>query len=171
MKLSGLYRVWAVLVLGLSLAPAPASADLKQGEKFDDWTVGCETPATDGAPARCFIFQNILVKESRQQILLMAIGLLGENKQPAAILTVPLGVFLPAGLTLTVPDVKPVRIAIETCLPKGCRGAVALNDELLEALRKGDKAQVTLMDARRRQINLPVSLKGFTKGFAAVKAQ
>jgi invasion protein IalB len=171
MKLSGLYRVWAGLVLGLSLASAPASADLKQGEKFDDWTVGCEAPKAEGATARCFIFQNILVKESRQQILLMAIGLLGENKQPAAILTVPLGVFLPAGLTLTVPDVKPVRVVIETCLPKGCRGAVALNDELLEALRKGDKAQVTLMDARRRQINLPVSLKGFTKGFAAVKAQ
>lgn len=171
MKLRGLYCAWTALILGLSLVSTPASADLKQGDKFDDWTVGCETPAADGAPARCFIFQNILVKESRQQILLMAIGLLGENKQPAAILTVPLGVYLPAGLTLTVPNAKPVRIVIEACLPKGCRGAVALNDELLDALRKGDKAHVALMDARRRQINLPISLKGFTKGFAAVQAQ
>lgn len=159
------------VVAGLSLGiPAQAQA-LKAGEKFGDWTVGCEKPQGEATAERCFIFQNVVVRENRQQVLLIAVGLHGDEKQPATILTVPLGVYLPAGLTLAVPGAKPIRIVIETCTTKGCRGATALDEQVLDSMRQGDRAQVSLMDVRRRQINLPVSLKGFTKGFAAVQQQ
>jgi invasion protein IalB len=158
----------AALVLLAGLSPAAA---LDSGERFEDWTVACEKPKDPAQTPRCFISQKILVKDNRQPILLIGAGLLGPDKRPAIILTVPLGVYLPGGLTLTVPDVKPMRLPFETCLPGGCRAGVVLNDELLAGLRKGDKAVVTLNDARRRLINLPISLKGLSRGFDAVLKQ
>jgi invasion protein IalB len=167
-----LKRAAAALAASLLLTAAPAArAELNKGDRFEDWTVNCEAPKPPATKQRCFILQNILVKDSRQPILLIAVGLLGDNRRPAAVLTVPLGVFLPAGLTLTVPDAAPVLMVFETCTPKGCRAALALAGDVLAGMRKGGKAQITLMDGRRRQINLPVSLKGFDAGFSAVEKQ
>jgi invasion protein IalB len=160
---------------GMAL-PVPAAAQIAQGDRFGDWSVGCEKPPPEdaqagSAPARCFIFQDVVTQENQQQVLLIAVGLEGDRKRPAVLLRVPLGLYLPAGLVFAVPGAEPLHVEIETCLPEGCRGGALLNESILNAMRRGERARVTLTDLRQRELELPVSLIGFTKGFAAVQAQ
>tara|TARA_R110000787_G_scaffold25941_5_gene72690 strand:+ start:209 stop:700 length:492 start_codon:yes stop_codon:yes gene_type:complete len=152
------------------LSSGAAMAQPAQGQQFGDWVARCTIP--QGAQTQsCALLQNIQQKTpdgQRRSLLAITVGYQGPNKIPTAILRVPLGIYLPAGLTLEFPGAKPVRIVLEICAPNGCVGAVALNAEMLDAMRKGERGKVALQDNRRRTINIPISLKGFTAGFASL---
>lgn len=147
---------------------APGAAPVAKADQFGDWVRQCDPPQ-DGKPGTCFILQKTIMKESGQQVMAIGVGYYGEKQVPAAIITAPLGIFLPVGLTLTVPGVEPVRVVVESCTPQGCRGGTALTDEILAAMKKGERAEIGMQDMRRRPVNLPISLKGFTAGFATLK--
>jgi len=161
--------VAAVLPARAQQAPPAAApgAPPPDSQRFDDWRRQCEPPQP-GKPETCFVFQKVVVKETGRELLAIAIGYLGEKRIPAAILTVPLGIYLPHGLVFTVPGVQPIRVVVETCTPQGCRGGTALSDDILAAMRKGERGEVTLQDARQHTVNLPISLKGFTRSFASL---
>ena len=148
--------------------PPEGAAPARPFQQFDDWRRQCDPPVP-GKPESCFIFQKIVSKDSGQNLLAIAFGYYGEKQVPAAIVTVPLGVFLPAGLKLEVPGAKPITIGVETCTQQGCRGGSALTDDDLAALKKGTQATFTMEDQHRRPLTLPISLKGFSKGFASLK--
>jgi len=156
--------VFALLFTGGAMAQ-PA-----QGQQFGDWVARCTVP--QGAQTQsCALLQNIQQKTpdgKRRSLLAITVGYQGPNKVPTIILRVPLGIYLPTGLTLEFPGAKPVRIVLEICAPNGCVGAAALTAEMLDAMKKGDRGKVALQDNRRRTINIPISLKGFTAGFASL---
>lgn len=153
---------------GADTAPAPAD----QGRQFGDWRRQCDPPR-NGRPETCFILQKLVNKDNNQVIMTVAVAYLGEKQIPAVVLTVPLGVFLPPGLNFAIADAPPVKVVVETCTEQGCRGGTPLSDEMLAAMRKGTKAEVTVViqppDGKRRTLNLPISLNGFTAGFASLK--
>ena len=101
----------------------------------------------------------------------MQVSLYGDKKTPAAIFQIPLGlgIYLPSGLTLNVPGVKPVRIVVESCLRRGCSAATALTPELIAGMQKEASGSVELTTLQKRKVKLPLSFKGFTAGFAALR--
>ena len=145
-------------------APQPA-------ERYGDWVKKCET-RPDSQAQQCFLTQLVVHQRNEQKrgVLLIAIGYIGEKKTPGAILRVPLalGVYLPSGMTLTVPSVKPMRIVFDTCLPGGCTGAAPLSDDVIAAMKKANGGTVDLHNIRKQQLRLPISFKGFTAGLAAL---
>ena len=89
----------------LAAAGVSAQADKPQPTKYKDWAHICEQPpARAGAevPKQCYIYQNISVKETNKRLLHFAIGYVGKKGRPAAVVTLPLGIFLPPGLTFGV---------------------------------------------------------------------
>lgn len=157
------------MILVILLAAMPlAQAKPVNGKSYENWTVRCETPK-GGKQEQCFIFQNLVLKEGGQRVLHMAIGYIKGRPDPVALITMPLGISLPPGGSIVIDDDEPIRFQIERCEPAGCRAGLALKDKLLAAFKKGIKATVTFMDATRRPINVPLSLKGFTAGLKALK--
>jgi len=100
-----------------------AGAAPEAGTTFKDWVIACEE-TTEGAPPQCYIAQNISLRDSGQRLLLVAVGYGPEQSRPAAILTVPLGVFLPAGVGFAIDDAEPLRLPFEYCDGAGCRAIV-----------------------------------------------
>ena len=152
----------------------PPAQKQEPGERFGDWTKKCETrPGTQ--EQNCFLTQLVIHQqnEKRHGVLLVAVGYLGDKKRPGAIFRVPLalGVYLPSGMTLTVPSVKPMRIAFDACLPGGCSGATPLSDDVITAMKKANDGSVEIRNIRRQNLRLPISFKGFTAGFAALDAK
>lgn len=145
-----------------------ALASPEHGQKFKDWTARCETPP-GSTVERCYIFQNIVLKDSKQRVLHMAVGFLAANDKPAAVLTMPLGISLPPGVSISIDDAPPKPVVVERCDPSGCIGAFALDDSSIAALRAGRQAHVHFYDGTRRKISVPVSLLGFTAGFASLR--
>ncbi len=84
----------------------------------------------EGAPERCFIVQDIALKESGQRLLQVAVGYPDEGTRPIAIVTVPLGILLPAGVGLAVDDAEGVRFPVQYCIALGCRSQIALDERL-----------------------------------------
>lgn len=159
------FRVWVVLaVIGVPLA---AGAKPQHGQTFKDWTARCEE-SPGSAVERCFIFQNLVLKESGQRLVHVAVGYLAADGRPAAVITLPLGISLPLGASISVDGGTPENIVIERCDASGCIGTIRLSDALVAELKRGREARVAFHDGSRRRIAVPVSLLGFTAGFNAL---
>ncbi|MDX1514297.1 MAG: invasion associated locus B family protein [Gammaproteobacteria bacterium] len=151
------------------IAPGqPATAAPKDGEKFNDWSARCQT-AEDSDQEQCYIFQNLVLKEGGQRVLHIAVMYLRQNNQPAAIVTVPLGVSLPQGVGFQIDEGEKTRFAYERCDASGCTGGLVLTDTLLNSLKKGKQATFSFFSGAGQEIAVPVSLSGFTAGFNALK--
>jgi invasion protein IalB len=157
-------RQWPpVFLVALSMAGS-LQAEPQNGQVFKDWTARCETlPET--SMQRCFIFQNLVLKKSGQRLVHMAVGYLAANGQVGAVITMPLGISLPAGAAIHVDSGEPREIVIERCDTNGCIGAVTLSDRFVAELKRGREARISFHDGTHRRIAVPVSLLGFTAGF------
>ncbi|MCP5433017.1 MAG: invasion associated locus B family protein [Alphaproteobacteria bacterium] len=159
-------------------AKSPAAAGAKDQAKtddaedegvvtnFDDWSVRCIQP--DGQLKRCVMSQVIVEKESQKPVVHMSAGFVPDSAVPVMQIAVPLGVYLPAGIALNVDEEQLVHRGFEVCSPSGCQLLVVLSGELLEKLKKGDKAEIAFQDAARQNVGVPASLKGFTAAYNAL---
>ncbi|MEE8444471.1 MAG: invasion associated locus B family protein [Alphaproteobacteria bacterium] len=153
-----------------AFAPLPAAAQIAEGQVFGDWRARCVTPP--GATRhQCSIQFRVFNKEPRRQLLNVTIGFFGKNRAPGAVFNVPIGVYLPAGLTLSVPGAQVIRLVYDRCMPKACRAALALTTDMIAAMKKAERGDITIQDSRRKPLKLPLSLKGFTAGYDALSRQ
>ena len=156
-----------VLAFIALILTAPAAAQNPHGKIHDTWGVRCNTPT--GAPAACQIFQNIVVKDSRQPILNFAISFADDAKTAVGIFVMPLGIYLPPGLTLQVDDGQIYEMAIEICGLKGCRVRFGFDENLMNLFKRGKAARITFSGGDQKPIRIPVSLKGFTAALNDLK--
>ncbi len=161
-------RQWRTLLLVALSAGGPVQAKPEHGQTFEDWTARCEQ-APGANLERCFIFQNLVLKESGKRLVHMAVGYLAANGQAAAVITMPLGISLPPGASISVDGGAPRSIVIERCDSDGCVGAVTLSEQLVSDLKRGREARISFHDGTRRRIAVPVSLLGFTAGFNSLQ--
>ena len=173
-------RAVANMSLALVLAAGAtqaAVAEPKDGQTFGDWAVKCPAaaPAKEGAaepPAKplCFLFQGVILTKDgkKQQIMKIVVGYRAAGGDPVVNITVPLGVFLPAGYLFQVDQGQPIRVNFETCLVDGCRGGFVLDKKYLATVQRGLKGTVVFEDRSRKKLGLPVSLIGFTAALAAL---
>jgi invasion protein IalB len=149
----------------------PQTQQPETPERYGDWTRQCKTQS-GSQEQRCYLSQMVTVQQDdkRHPVLLMAVGYYGEKKMPRVIFRMPLalGIYLPEGLTLSVPNIKPLRVVFETCLPGGCSGSLPLSEDVLAAIKKANGGTVGVQNVRKQKLQLPVSFKGFTAGFAAL---
>ena len=157
----------AAFLLAL-LAADSVQAKPEHGQTFKNWTARCErAPGT--TVERCFIFQNLVLKDSGQRLVHVAVGYLAANGRAAAVITLPLGISLPPGASISVDGADPVDMVIERCDANGCIGALALSEALIADLKRGREARISFHDGSRRRIAVPISLLGFTAGFNSLE--
>ena len=150
----------------LALASPVAAQGTVRGE-YGDWQMSCDTPP--GASfEQCAIIQNVLAED--QPNVGLSVIVLRTADREARLLRVlaPLGVLLPSGLGLNVDGTDMGRVAFVRCLPNGCIAEVELDDDLIDILSNGTDAIFVVFKTPEEGIGIPVSLEGFTEGFAAL---
>ena len=148
---------------------APVAAAPAAGTTFKDWVIACEE-REGGETGQCYMAQNVALRESGQRLVHVAVGYSAKGDgRPAALLTVPLGVFLPAGVAVAIDGGEPRRVPLEYCIAAGCRALLPLDPDTESALKAGRQAQVIFQDLTRREIAVPISLLGFTAGLRALR--
>ncbi len=157
-------RYVGAALLTLALA-APAAAD---DPVFGSWTSKCEETQGD-KQGGCFIFQNLVLREGGQRVLQIAVGYVPDSHEPIALLSLPLGISLPPGVSIRIADGQPTRFPVERCEPNGCRAGLKLTPALVEQLARSAQLTVTFYDAQRRPIEVPLSLDGFKPGLDSVR--
>lgn len=163
-------RISASSIAGVAMLFAPeVSAAPQKGKVFDDWVIECERP--EGADKDiCFAGQTQSMKEGGGRLIHVAVGYLGPKGESALVATVPLGIYLPAGVAFRVGDGAQTPMVIQNCTNKGCRGSVKLDDAMIKQLGAGKVMSFGMLPAANgKTVVIPVSLKGFGAALKSLK--
>jgi invasion protein IalB len=132
-----------------------------------DWQIRCDTPA--GAISEQCVLMQFVTAEDRDNVGLTVIVLKTADKQSRIMrILAPLGVLLPSGLGLKIDQADMGRAGFVRCLPNGCVAEVILDDKLLQQFGSGKTATFIIFQTPEEGIGIPISLKGFQQGFAAL---
>ncbi|MEJ2308313.1 MAG: invasion associated locus B family protein [Gammaproteobacteria bacterium] len=143
-------------------------------EKFGDWFKECEMVTSEKGEQIeiCQISQTLIDEESNTAMMKMAVGYVPDKDQPVAVITLPLGIFLPPGIELQIDGKGKVgRLPINTCMPSGCQAGVQLDEDFVTRMKKGNQMTVTFGNPQGQGIAAPVSLSGFTAGLESLETE
>jgi invasion protein IalB len=153
----------------LSLVPTSGYA-IVDGQTFQDWRAKCTSTDNDKNPqTTCHVFQDLLQKESGKRVLHIAIGYLPGKKPLAMIITLPLGISLPPGLSMRIDEKNGKQVPLQACFTNGCQTAFELEPAWQKKLMAGKNAEVIFYNIRNQAISIPVSLKGITAAINALE--
>jgi invasion protein IalB len=162
---SALFIAAAVAISGWA---SPAAAQGAVRATHGDWQIRCDTPP--GARSeQCALVQNVAA-EDRPNVALTIIALrTADGRARLLRILAPLGVLLPSGLGLKIDQADVGRAGFVRCLPSGCVAEVIMDDALVGQLSGGEVATFIIFQTPEEGIGVPVSLKGFKEGFAALQ--
>ncbi|MDO5621505.1 MAG: invasion associated locus B family protein [Paracoccus sp. (in: a-proteobacteria)] len=155
---------------GEGTEPQPGSSYTRA--THGDWTMRCIHTASNTDP--CELYQ--LMKDSNGTAVaeLSLIPLEGQRGVAAGATAVaPLETDLMHGLTMQIDSGKKNAYPFAVCTPVGCVSRIGLTNEELTAMKRGNKATVTLLPfgaPEDQAVDLSLSLTGFTAGYDALAA-
>lgn len=164
-------RLAALVAAPLLLALAgPAAAQTEPpakpaAEAAPNWVVQC-SEAKEGKPKQCRTLQNIVMQKTGQRLLTVVVEPRDKAPNHALVLALPHGVFLPAGASIQVDDGKPAPMVIQTSDANGAYAGMAITDELLASMKKGETLKIAFKTAQRQDLAVPVTLIGFTAAYS-----
>ncbi|MCC6707989.1 MAG: invasion associated locus B family protein [Gammaproteobacteria bacterium] len=136
---------------------------------FGSWTLRCSGPGAD-AGADCMMFQNLVQKAGGQPVLQFGIGMAPPDGLPTVLVSLPLGIALPPGITVQIDSGAAAIFPIERCEPDGCRASFKMRDATVQQLSQGQQLRLTFYDGERKPLKVSLSLEGFGAAFKALAA-
>lgn len=159
-----------VLASTVLLGVLPAHAEPVSEDAYGSWTLRCED-ARESRSQACIMFQNLVLRAGGQPVLQFAIGIAPDADTPTVLLSLPLGIALPPGVTMQIDERAPATFPVERCEPDGCRAGMRLRSVTVAQLSAGRQLTITFYDGERQPIRVPLSLDGFDAAFAALRAR
>ena len=153
-------------------APALAQSNGSNGADdvkithYNDWEVRC--PKSGPAQDDCEMTQLINGPDGNKPIMRVVMGYPPQIDTAAMIFILPLGTRLAPGVQLSVDGDQPRRFPFQICLEQGCRADFPIENDLLAKMKRGSEATVTIVGPKGDQIELPISLSGFTDANNAI---
>lgn len=154
---------------GAELSMGTSQAQASETEKL--WGVRCSnkdgTPVEEGQRGDyCEIFQRISVAETGQRVMELSMGYpQGKDNPASVVLTLPLGILLPAGVAVQVDDNSDSmqKAAVQHCDNGGCYAVLQVDRDGVGDFKAGKRLIVAFKDVKGKTLQMPVNLSGFTK--------
>jgi invasion protein IalB len=143
---------------------AEAPPELAMTERqFQDWILRCGR--SEQGPEGCEMQQQQTHSEGRT-VMAVAVGTVPGSSDVGLLIILPLGILLPAGVSLQIDGGADVPLQVERCERQGCRIERLVEPALLNRLRAGREAKVFFEaldpEGEVRRLGVPISLLGFT---------
>jgi invasion protein IalB len=156
----------ALAAFAATAAPAAAQGVVKG--QYGDWQIRCDTPP--GAKEQtCALVQSVTAEDRPEVGLSVIVLKTVDGKSRLIRVLAPLGVLLPSQLGLRIDGASVGHVQFVRCLPNGCVAEAVIEDDLMKKLSTGKSATFIIFQTPEEGIGIPVSLKGFADGFAALK--
>ncbi|WP_299965897.1 invasion associated locus B family protein [uncultured Roseobacter sp.] len=157
------------LSLGEEVTDEPQVGQTYIGQKFGDWSMRCIRTESGDDPCQMYQF---LVDDEETPLAEVSLFRLPEGGQAVAGATVivPLETSLAAQLSIRI-DENPVRrYPFAFCNQIGCYARLGLTEADVTAFKRGGRAVLTIVPvmAPDQQVNIPMSLSGFTASYDVV---
>lgn len=161
-----LARLALSLFMMASVLATNAFADPKPGDKFGDWTYGCNQ-ASDKKDA-CYLSQAVVDKKTNTQVMMMQFSRNDETKALTLITILPLGIHFSSGVNGTIDKTNKVKLVLQTCLAMGCITSYAPDKNEIKPLMAGKLMEVNFaMKAGKQSVTIQASLNGLAEGAKA----
>jgi invasion protein IalB len=144
-------------------APAATAAPQDTTKATPGWSVHC---GDAGQGLVCKAVQSVALAKTRRLLASVTVTKPAADKNGTILLRLPLGIFNPAGVIVSIDDGKPEALKIQTCDAKGCYAGGPIAPEKLAAMRKGATLKLVFQNLRKKAITVPVPLKGFEAAYA-----
>lgn len=142
--------------------PAPAAPVVAP----PNWRVNCTNSA---AGMDCRAVQILVVKKTGRPFLTVAVRVPPDTKIPKMVIILPLGTYLPAGVTLQFGKEAAKTLPIEACDRSGCLAEYAITEAEIGAMLKGADLTLSIQNQQKKPLTFGVSASGFSEAYAKVK--
>ncbi|MGY9057287.1 MAG: invasion associated locus B family protein [Alphaproteobacteria bacterium] len=152
--------------------PATQTAEEPEITKNGDWFVACRNiNGKDGPTKVCEMQQTLEEKASGQPFVRIFIAYIGDGEKPTLRLFTPLGSLLRPGVTLQIDSGKALRLPYQVCLtkPPACIVEGVMENDIISAMKRGNGGTLGVVLLGNRNVEVPFSLKGFTKSIKSLK--
>ncbi|MCG7600277.1 invasion associated locus B family protein [Halomonas sp. McH1-25] len=150
----------ALAMTPAALAQQPSADPNVTTEQFQDWEVRC--PQDVAAQGSCTMTQLVNNPDDSRPLMRVVMAYPPEIDTAAMAFFLPLGTRLAPGLQLSIDNAEPVSFPFQVCMEQGCRADLPVRPELMQQLRSGSSATLSLIGPRGNRMDLDVSLMGFT---------
>ena len=160
----------------------------KTGDKFDAWTLRCEG---EGKAQVCEIFQRLMHAESGVRVMEFAISFpqaekeaqknlsavappsaalqMGRDMPGRGVIVLPLGIMLTDGVILKIDQSKRYAFEVRYCTAEGCYAYIELPRATIDHLGRAMNATISFTTLDKRNISLPIDLKGYGSALQAIR--
>jgi invasion protein IalB len=151
-------------------APEQPAAAAAEGQDVlpSHWTSHCISEARN-TNVECAVEQSAVVTKTGQLLADVTIRVPADTRHPVMMIQLPVGLYLPAGVTVQVDGGKPQQITLQTCDLKGCYGAEPVSDEMLAAMKSGARFAVSFQNTNKESIVIPFGLANFAEAYQHVQ--
>ena len=134
------------------------------------WSLICPS-FRPGRASTCRVFLAVYMKKTRQ--LLLGVSVMAVPGKPGSVLVLrmPLGPYLPAGVTVQIDKRHTVKVAFRTCDARGCFASLKLPLALKKGLLTGKRLRVTFQNLLRKDISIAMPLAGFRGAYRKMVAK
>jgi invasion protein IalB len=156
-----------------TLTPDPTPNELQEFQNLKPatnpaWVSKCVSDARKG-PLVCSVEKTILLVKTSQPVASVIVRTQSETREPTIVIRVPVGLYLPAGLSFRIDNGNPQSIPLQTCDLQGCFAEMPLNSTLLAALKVGKRLSIICKNSAKNEIVLPLALDNFTEAFEKIQ--
>jgi invasion protein IalB len=142
--------------------PAPGEAVPPQ----PTWMVNC-TNVSGGFDCRAS--QTLIAKKTGVRVLTLVVRTTPDAKKPVMLIQVPLGIYLPAGITLQIGKDAGKKLPLHSCNQEGCLTEYPVTDAEIAAMQQGADVAVLVQDLNKAPVTLQVPGLGFGAAYAKMK--
>ena len=148
-------------------APATAQEPAQQATALrPDWAVNCSTVQTE---LTCVASQSFFVKETGQRFMTISVNPPRGSKKTTLVLQLPLGVYLPAGVSMQFGKAAAKTIPIISCDQNGCMAEYTATDAEVKSTLGGESLLVAVQTRDQKPLSVNIPFGGFDVAYSKLR--
>ena len=152
-----------------TLAAPPQRQPSIERTGFNSWTLECYDPAPGGVP--CQVTHRVTSGDNSQVVLVLSLAPDKTTDKINIQFALPLGFDVQSGVQIEVGNTYQSSVPVSRCTAQGCLVEGSASPQLINSLRKGSEAFVSVQTVEGGLIRIPASLKGFAAAYEAMTAR
>ena len=131
-----------------------------------DWAVNCATVQTE---LTCVASQAFFVKETGQRFMTVSVNPARGSKKTTLVLQLPLGIYLPAGVSMQFGKAAAKTIPIISCDQNGCMTEYTATDAEVKSMLGGESLLVAVQTRDQKPLSVNVPFAGFDTAYSKLR--
>jgi len=138
----------------------------EEKEPFTGWMAHCPRK---NQVQDCDVEKTIWLGKTRQRLVSITLRATPGSTKPGMMLHLPVGLYLPSGVTVQFEGNKPQSLEVQTCNAKGCYAGVSVSPDILASMNTAKEFKITFQNLARTNITVPVPLEGFFSAYRKIR--